>query len=277
MNKVRQVTRQCYSEICGNLLRLSEVLAKYDYSTAIALIAVKLMDYSDHLPLAFSPEPIIITDAEGIIGKHMHQLKATCSQQVAWPYEQQKILEISYNASLGDAEMHPHVTHIFLRTQHGQRMLIIRYFDDESTVWQGNPCRASTTTIAELIVNIDQDQLYSVRYFRYRTPKRVKFNRRKTFEKLHSMLNSPRAQVELETRLITFGLEAQNDRFKIFCRYAHRSQKSVLVNSQLAIVSAILQENLLFTRMVLEKFRGRTLSGVLKMTWGKKQLRAHFL
>lgn len=297
--KLSHFLKHLGAEMLGNSKRFFELVRNCTAAKAATLTIVKLMDYSDHLPQLLSPKPLLVSSPSGpfedIVSEHIRKLKGICAQTIEWAFNPNVVFEISYNASLGDAEVHPHIVHIVLRELEDKRLLHFRYFDDESTVWQGNPCRASTVTLADLIVDLDRRELYTFRYLRFRSPKRAHFNRRETLVDLHALLDSPAPFLGLDIQRITFGVEISANCSQLICRYAMKPKStfrtlitSSLLRAQLSIVTAITRENVAFTNLGLDKLRQfargdanvnafPNRARVLKMQYGKKQLRMRTL
>jgi hypothetical protein len=293
------VTPHLVTEILGNLTCLARFLKRGALRSAGTLTLVKLMDYSDHLPqrLAAKPLRIALTNQqrEELIASQSQTLLSHSACPFEWAIASDAYLEISYNASLGEAEVHPHIVQARVQQQGGQNLLQVRYFDDESTVWQGNPCRASTVTVAELMIDTDRRELRALRYLRYRSPKRRNFKRRETLRHLHALLDSGRPFLGLEPGRITFGVELTTDRSEALCRFAPAPGSKVralitstLLRAQLSVVTAIMTENIIFTLLANKNHKERACSttsepelplrrAVLRMRYGKKQLRLRTL
>lgn len=286
-------------ELAVNLRRFLRLVKTNHIKQAATLSVVKLMDYSDHLPLKISPPPYCLAFQErdfmtSALKVQFADLEDIC-KELKWRFDENSRLEISYNASLGEAEVHPHLTHAFVKHSGGRNSLHIRYFDDESTVWQKNPCRASTITVAEITIDAQTRQLQALRYFRFRSPKRNKFNRKDAVSRLNNLLDSSLPFSGLDPHLITFGLEYSSQAQQILCRYTAKPRCALLrwsnqfiIHSQLSIVSAILKENIAFTKLGIyrqDEFKTaarssldeKKPSSVLKGQYGRKQLRLRLL
>lgn len=283
------------AELTKNFARFHDLCRRCSVRQAATLALVKLMDYSDHLPMYLSPAPVVVSSDQsewlaGLTDLYIQQVDRACSGMVDWEYDAGEIVEVSYNASLGEGEVHPHIVHAY-RTRVGDRhVLCIRYFDDESTVWLGNPCRASTVTLSEILIDLEASRLQSFRYYRFRSPKRHRFDRGKTLEELHAFLDDPATFLKISRTLVTFGVSATNASCEVICRYGMRPTSILrrivtcfLIQAQLSVVTAILKENVAFTRLAA----GRHLalrktniiqvqsdrSNVIKDQYGRKQLR----
>lgn len=283
----------------ANLHRFLRLIKAHRIRQAATLSVVKLMDYSDHLSLRTSPTPhrIFFQERDFFTSTLKEQFSdlANISRELTWRFDENAKLEISYNASLGETEVHPHLTHAFLKCSGGKRLLHIRYFDDESTIWQRNSCRASTITVAEITIDAQTHQLQALRYFRFRSPKRNKFNRKDTLARLNVLLDSSLLFSGIDPHLITFGLEYSSQAQQILCRYATDSRcalqrwvNKILVYSQLSVVMAILKENIAFTKLGSHRHdefatasqcssEEKRPSSVLRNKYGKKQLRLRLL
>lgn len=297
--RISLLINSLYAELTKNFSRFHELCRRCSARQAATLALVKLMDYSDHLPTSLSPTPIVLSSDQSewltrLIETYLRQVDLACASMIDWQYDAPVIAEVSYNASLGEGEVHPHIVHAFRKRVGDRQVLCIRYFDDESTVWLGNPCRASTITLSEILIDLENSRLQSFRYYRFRSPKRDKFNRGKMLEELHTLLNDHAVSLRINYALVTFGINATNASCQVICRYGMRPSSmlrrivtSSLIQAQLSVVTAILKENMAFTRLAASRHRAFKRASitrdrykrfnVIKDQYGRKQLRIRLL
>ena len=270
--RLKRKLSQFYNEFVHNIRQFVDVSRRIGLGKSTQLMLVKLIDYSDHLPVSILPTSKVLPCRESQSKKlrnSIHKAAGTIHLTDSQADEHNDILEVSYCASRGSADSHPHVIHAHIEIQETGKVLVCRYFDDESTVWLTNIWRASTVTVAEVVIALDPQEVTSLRYYRYRSPKREKFARTTVFQRLHSQLQECRSfPADLSTQ-ITFGVVISKTMTCLISRFPGPA-----LPAQLLITEAILTE---IVDLVALGFQDEAKlskgSGAIRRTRGRKQLR----
>ncbi len=225
-----------FRESRHNLYKVYESLKKHSLSTTLSLITVKLMDYSDHLPCWLLAE----TRLRPYAFKSVDRFRFIKPEKFLGLKGLE--LSISYIASRGEKESHPHQTLIDCS---GEKIRLL-YYDYEGTVWKSAPLRAANFSVAEMNFSTAGEVLDSV-YLRCKMPKALPLNRQQIYSVGNGILADLQKKILYKPKSVTFAsLEQHTADLQLmacrFCNILPESLGELLVRAEQKIIRGIYRE-----------------------------------